>query len=138
MHIRSKFAALASTAVFATGLVAFAAAPADATGPCGSGYAEVKSYNIPAKGPKKGVLRVYYSSRTGKNCALAYGYGSTYGKATYKSVTISVTDGTQADHDYGNFKKYAGPVYVSARHKCISLSGWIEKTKVNLTKVHCR
>ncbi|MER6951114.1 hypothetical protein ABT294_44590 [Nonomuraea sp. NPDC000554] len=141
MHTRSKLAVLAS-AVMVSGWLVASAAPAGATstamaGPCGSGYNRVGVYAIPKSGPRTGTLEVYYNSGTGKNCALAYGYGSTAGKKTYKSVTIGVSSGTQADHDYGQFAQYAGPVYTSARNKCINVSGWIGKTHRDLTKVHC-
>ncbi|AWS44251.1 hypothetical protein [Streptosporangium sp. 'caverna'] len=136
MHTRSKLAILAGVAMISTGLVA-GATPAGATGPCGSGYSQVGSYPIPKTGPQKGTLKVYYSSRSGKNCALAYGYGATYGKATYKSVTIGLTAGTRAEHDYGNYKLYAGPIYLAAAHKCIEVSGFIGTANRVLSKVHC-
>ncbi|MEO3875615.1 hypothetical protein ABGB18_43115 [Nonomuraea sp. B12E4] len=141
MRTRSKLAVLSGVVMVAGGLVtgatAASASTAAAASPCGSGYGRVGVYAIPKTGARKGTLEVYYSSKTGKNCALAYGYGATYNHKTYKSVLISVSDGTRADHDYGQFSRYAGPVYVSAPHKCIDVSGWIVGTKRVLSRVHC-
>lgn len=136
MRIRSKIAAAASVAMVSSWLVA-TAAPAGAAGPCGSGYLRVGVYDIPKTGTKKGVLEVYYNSGSGKNCALSYGYGSTYGTATYKAVGISLPTGDGWDDYEGNFKNYAGPVYVLAKGKCIDLVGAVDTAVRYEMYVHC-
>jgi hypothetical protein len=122
---------------FTTTLVA-GTAPASATGPCGSSYTRVGVYAIPSSGTRTGTLEVYYSSSTGKNCALAYGYGSYYGTKTWKGVSISRADGSGEDVDGDYYEYYAGPVYISAPGQCIdvlaSIPAWND-TKLN--NVHC-
>ncbi|TDD23412.1 hypothetical protein [Nonomuraea diastatica] len=142
---RTKFTAVASAAVLAAGIVSTIAVPASAAavGPCGSGYKLVGTYNISKDGQKFGVLEVRWNAGTGKNCALAYGSGSNYGRADYKAVRIRSSDKTSwADTDWGNFSKYAGPVYVAAKNKCIDVSAHVEgrsgkKGFVYKRDVHC-
>ncbi|MFI6457314.1 hypothetical protein ACIBF6_37880 [Streptosporangium amethystogenes] len=137
MRIRSKIATLASAALVSTWLVA-GATPASAAGPCGGGYSRVGVYAIPASGARTGTLEVYYNSSSGKNCALTYGYGSYAGRVNRKQVGISLAGKSAwAGVDNGMFKYYAGPVYVSARGKCISLRGQVATGVRNLNRVHC-
>lgn len=72
-----KLGTLMAGAVLASTALVAGAAPAGAAGPCGSSYSRIGVYRIPESGTRTGTLEVYYSSSTGKNCALAYGYGST-------------------------------------------------------------
>ncbi|RSM98092.1 hypothetical protein DMB42_44560 [Nonomuraea sp. WAC 01424] len=68
-----KLATLLAGAALATSTTLVAgAAPAGAAGPCGSGYSRVGVYDIGVQkyGYRTGILEVYYSSSTGKNCAL--------------------------------------------------------------------
>ncbi|MCO6010098.1 spore-associated protein A [Actinoallomurus purpureus] len=130
--------AVAATVALASSWAVGAAAPAYATGPCGSGYTRIDVYDISTKsGVKKGSLELYYSSASGKNCALAYGVGSTYGTTTYKSVSIA-RSGDYWTPDFGDFKYYAGPVYVSAANTCIDLEGQIGSDADRVVNgVHC-
>ncbi|GGK75937.1 hypothetical protein Ppa06_39980 [Planomonospora parontospora subsp. parontospora] len=68
---------------------------------------------------------MYYSSSAGKNCALTYGYGAYADTASWKRVTISRGDGSGEDTDTGQYKYYAGPVYVSASGQCIDVAGTV-------------
>ncbi|OUD00122.1 hypothetical protein [Streptosporangium minutum] len=137
MRTRSKIATLASAALVSTWLVA-GAAPASAAGPCGGGYSRVGVYAIPASGARTGTLEVYYSSSSGKNCALAYGYGSYAGRVTRKAVALGLGGATAwAGADNGMFAHYAGPVYVSARGKCIDVRGQVGAKVRHLNRVHC-
>jgi hypothetical protein len=130
---------LAGAALASTTLVA-GATPASAAGPCGSSYTRVGVYNIGIEkyGYRTGILEVYYSSSTGKNCALTYGDGPYANTTSWKGVTISRGDGSGKDTDADNYKYYAGPVYVSAPGQCIDVEGispsW---TSVKLNNVHC-
>jgi hypothetical protein len=137
MRSRDTLAILASTVMISAGLVAVAT-PAGASGPCGSGYSRVGTYAIPKTGKRTGTLQIYYNSGSGKNCALAYGYGATYGKNTYKMAAISVSGGSRwIGYESGTYKYYAGPVYVSARHKCIDINGWVGSVGRVERRVHC-
>ncbi|MGN9840137.1 hypothetical protein ACTMTI_18635 [Nonomuraea sp. H19] len=140
MRFRSKLAGLAGMALAVTAL----AAPAEAAATvCGSSYTKVGSYAIPQTGTRVGTLEVYYSSSTGKNCALAVGYGSTYGVKNTKAVYIGLAGPgvPWADDNSGSFEYYAGPVYVSAPGKCIAVQGVIFKGSTHYTRhldsVHC-
>lgn len=140
LRLRSKLATLAGMALAVTA----PAAPAEAAaGACGSSYTLVGSYAIPQTGTRVGTLEVHYSSSTGKNCALAVGYGSTYGVKNTKAVYIGLAGPgvPWADSNSGSFAYYAGPVYVSAPGKCIAVQGVIFKGGSQYTRhldrVHC-
>ncbi|NBE97539.1 hypothetical protein FE391_27495 [Nonomuraea sp. KC401] len=144
--MRTKLAAVVSAGVLAAGIISTSAAPASAASaasPCGSGYKLVGAYNINKGGQKYGLLEIRWNARTGKNCALAYGSGSNYGRSDYKSVRIRSSDkNSWADTDWGDFSRYAGPVYVAAKNKCIDVAAHIEGTSgkkgyVYKRDVHC-
>ncbi|GAA2876019.1 spore-associated protein A [Nonomuraea rubra] len=145
MRIHRMPATLASVVALAACAVTLTATPAGASGaanPCGSGYKLVGSYTIAKDGTKYGTLEVRWSAATGKNCALAYGFGANYGRADYKSVRIETTGSTRwADTDWGDYKYYAGPVYVSARNTCINVAAHVRGTRgtgfVSKRSVHC-
>ena len=130
---------LAGTALAATTTLVAGAAPAGAAGPCGSSYSRIGVYAISrGDGTRTGTLEVYYSSSSGKNCALTYGYGSFANTTSWKRVTISRGDGSGEVTDAGHYKTYAGPVYVSAPGQCIDVAGtvpdWVTR---ELNNVHC-
>ncbi|MCO6010097.1 hypothetical protein NE236_34535 [Actinoallomurus purpureus] len=131
--------AMAATVALASSWAVGAAAPAYATGPCGSGYTRIDVYDISTKsGVKKGSLELYYDSASGKNCALAYGVGSTYGTTTFKQVKIARSTDPLWTPDQGYFKYYAGPVSVSAAGVCIDLEAQIGTDAYALeNNVHC-
>ncbi|MGP3918045.1 hypothetical protein [Nonomuraea sp. 10N515B] len=138
MRTRKLATLLAGAALAASTTLVAGATPASAAGPCGSSYSRVGVYAIPQSGTRTGTLEVYYSSSTGKNCALAYGYGSTYGATTWKGVSISRADGSGYDPDADYYQYYAGPVYVSAPGQCIDVTGTVVAGKVTeLNNVHC-
>ncbi|MEV4833917.1 hypothetical protein AB0K05_05305 [Nonomuraea sp. NPDC049486] len=138
MRTRKLATLLAGTALAATTTLVAGAAPAGAAGPCGSSYSRVGVYAVSKNGTRTGTLEVYYSSSTGKNCALTYGYGQYDGTTSWKHVTISRGDGSGADTDAGNYKYYAGPVYVSAPGQCIDVSATVPAwTILELNNVHC-
>lgn len=130
---------LAGTALAASTTLVVGAAPASAAGPCGSSYSRVGVYPISrGDGTRTGTLEVYYSSSARKNCALTYGYGPYANTTSWKRVTISRGDGSGEDTNAGQFKYYAGPVYVSAPGQCIDVAGtvpdWVTR---ELNNVHC-
>ncbi|MEO3891290.1 hypothetical protein [Nonomuraea sp. B5E05] len=141
MRFRNGLAAVASVAMASAWLVG-TAAPASAAGPCGSGYKLVGTYNIKLGGSKYGILEIRWNSGKGRNCAVAYGRGSTYGSKAYKSVRIKTSGASSwADSDSGQFEYYAGPVYVSARDKCITVLATVKGSggygDVRVDRVHC-
>jgi hypothetical protein len=127
-------AALAATTTLVAG-----AAPASATGPCGSSYTRVGVYSVKrGDGTRTGTLEVYYSSTTRKNCALTYGYGAYANTPSWKSVVISRGDGTGSDPDSGRYTYHAGPVYVSAPGQCIDVEATVpDWVTLKLNNVHC-
>ncbi|MEV6041602.1 spore-associated protein A [Nonomuraea sp. NPDC052116] len=133
----SKLAAVMGSVLIAGGLLTGLAAPASATGPCGSGYNRVGVYAIPESGTRVGTLEVYYNSSSGKNCALTYGYGSTAGTTTFKGVSIRLSGSYQGETEGGNYVYYAGPVYTSAPGKCIDVQGSVKNAKRWVGSVHC-
>ncbi|GAA3680805.1 hypothetical protein GCM10022224_051250 [Nonomuraea antimicrobica] len=142
MNLRHKSAAAVGVAMLATLFVSAAATPASAAGPCGSGYNLVGTYSISLHGMKYGTLEVRWNGSTGKNCALAYGTGSNYGRSALKSARIKVAGADNwADSEVGTYKYYAGPVYVAARGECITVFGSIKgDSKLATTRkenVHC-
>lgn len=55
---------------------------------------------------------------------------------THKAVTLGLTGGGHAAHEHGRFAQYAGLVYVSARHKCIDVTGVIGNAVRAVRGVH--
>ncbi|MFI7230499.1 spore-associated protein A [Nonomuraea angiospora] len=132
----SKLAAVVGSALIAGGLLTGLAAPASAAGPCGSGYGLLTSYPIKSGDELRAYLDVYYSSSSGKNCAVTRatkfaGTPHSMGVGMSRSGSTWVSDSSE------NYAYYAGPVYVSARGSCIDLwanDGW---ASLQLNKVHC-
>jgi hypothetical protein len=140
MRTPGKLATLLAGATLGCTALVAGAAPAGAAGPCGSSYSRIGVYNIGIQkyGYRTGILEVYYSSSTGKNCALVYGDGPYANTTSWKAVSISRGDGSGKDSNAGNFKYYAGPVYVSAPGQCIDVEGTSpDWTSTVLNNVHC-
>ncbi|SEH03621.1 hypothetical protein SAMN05444920_14035 [Nonomuraea solani] len=123
MRTRKLATLLIGAALAAAPTLVAGAAPAGAAGPCGSGYSRIGVYSITKDGTRTGTLEVHYSSGTGKNCALTYGYGAYANTTSWKRVTISRGDGSGSSTDAGRYESYAGPVYVSASGQCIDVAG---------------
>ncbi|MFC4008580.1 hypothetical protein ACFOY2_15220 [Nonomuraea purpurea] len=134
-----KLATLLAGAALATSTtLVVGAAPASAAGPCGSSYSRIGAYRIPEDGTRTGTLEVYYSSSTGRNCALTYGYGAYANTTSWKAVRISKGDGSGGQKNGGQFTYYAGPVYVSAPGQCIDVVGEVPAgVSLELNNVHC-
>ncbi|TXS38371.1 spore-associated protein A [Streptomyces sp. OR43] len=106
-------------------VLAPSASAASPSAACGSGYSRVGHYSVdPIYGSgAAGYLDIYYSSGTGKNCAVVYPTSENQGETTEMWVHISKANGTSADYDLGDYTYYAGPVYVSAPGDCIDAQG---------------
>ncbi|MFD7233571.1 spore-associated protein A [Streptomyces sp. NPDC059881] len=128
---RRIVAVATSAAAISAGLLAMpTAAQAAPVGSCGSSYGQVGSYNVTR--PWEGVagrIDVYYSSATGKNCAITRPNASLAGKAGKIWVYIerSTSGAAECDGHGANYRYYAGPVYISARGACIDVRGGMNK-----------
>ncbi len=87
---------------------------------CGSSYGSLKQYEIRSSGPNSrrvGWIDTYYSSSTGKNCAIARGDDAQASgfSEIWVGIGLSGTDHWAEENGQGsNYTKYAGPVYVYA------------------------
>ncbi|MCX5078543.1 hypothetical protein ACFWBF_09535 [Streptomyces sp. NPDC060028] len=95
---------------------------------CGSSYGSLKQY--PVRGTdntRVGWIDTYYSSATGKNCAIVRGDDSRASGFNHIEVAIGLSGAagwTQTDGAGVNYTKYAGPVYVYAPgNTCIDVWG---------------
>ncbi|GAA2399459.1 hypothetical protein GCM10010404_66570 [Nonomuraea africana] len=136
---------LAGSAVALTGGPAQAAA-----GQCAGSRIEhlaVKSHS----GTVKGYLNIYYDARTGYNCARLDSAGAYWGKRKTMAVTLHTCKNKTPDYfackpievvkDEGRYAKYAGPVKLYGRNRCISASAVIEPGNDEAVRVtpsfHC-
>jgi hypothetical protein len=109
--------AVAGTAVLAP--QASAATRAAYNGVCGSGYKVVNSAPI----GQKGTVYLTYNSAKGKNCVVTVRNAA--GSPVPMFAYLYAYDG-EYQEDVGDYTSYAGPVYVSARGKCVDWAGGID------------
>ncbi len=112
-----------------------ASAAASYNGACGSGYSVIDTMDV-----GDGTAYLTYSGASGKNCVVTV--TDTQGTPTVLDArlrlhrTDTVWKSTEAD--FGTYKYYAGPLYVSAANKCID---WGGAAASNYTRVdygvHC-
>lgn len=117
------------TAVVAVGAGLLAAAPAAGAattgatasynGVCGSGYKVVNSMPIGGAG----TVYLTYNSASGKNCTVTV--RNSTGSPTYMVAYVRNIDSGEDQYDEGEYRSYAGPVYVSARGACVEWGGVI-------------
>ncbi|MEV1022424.1 spore-associated protein A [Streptomyces sp. NPDC050264] len=111
-----------------------AASPAQAagySGACGSGYSVIDSMSV-----TNGLARAYltYNSSNGYNCVVTM---NNTGSTHFLDAAVEVSGGDWV-RDRGNYKSYAGPVYVYAAGKCIDWGGSADSATVNLKwNDHC-
>ncbi|WP_232835300.1 spore-associated protein A [Actinocorallia populi] len=136
VRIAKKITTLGLAAVAATAGAVATAAPASAAtyaGECGSGYAVVNKDAIGTKG----TVFLTYNASTGKNCAIAK--RNTAGSP----VLIEVGLGANPVGSHwpafqgGQFRSYAGPVYLYAPGKCVDWMGRISGTEGGKRKTNC-
>lgn len=128
-----SLAAVACTAAFAAPTVAGAeqANPYTAAGVCGAGYKPIDRHNL--VDGNNGILLaetvLTYNASTGRNCVVTLkryrvGLTSRYHDNVMAEVyTRPLTTPSNLDHDQGNYKFFAGPVYVYAPNKCVQWGG---------------
>jgi hypothetical protein len=113
----------AAIASLAGGMLIAGAPTASASGYCGSGYNMIDSYPMTHNGHVGGHIYLYYSGSSGYNCAVAVGSVS---GANHIGVGLSSDSATRNDPRMGsghNYHYYAGPIYVYARHSCVTVWG---------------
>lgn len=127
--VGTTVAALAGGLLMATAPTATAASSV-----CGSSYGLVGTYEMtknwgdPYVG---GHLYIYYSSATGKNCAVARPIARWAGDVDNLFVEIQRSQGWPYRDDdgalyRGSYHWYAGPVYTPARHQCIEATAHLD------------
>jgi hypothetical protein len=123
-----------TAAVLALALAApLAAAATNPYGPvrvCGSSYRVIGSHAV--TGPAGGVLGVAYltySRTTRKNCAVMIKRRA-IGVPTFSEVSLAAKGGNYMA-DNGDFRYFAGPLYVHAPGRCVIYGGRMRDAKGN-------
>jgi len=150
----TKIATLLLALVSAVGLTIVAAPAANAAG-YGCSGSLIDSYPVVNYGSTWGHVYLYYSSSTGKNCAVTVKNSNGYeGTATDTAIFLDRCTGTTPGHcgsisksvdDQGYYSYYAGPVSLYAAGHCIQIIGSIwgpshtndEHGVVTKVGVHC-
>lgn len=116
-----------STMIAGTG-VASASSPADkAVAACGSSYYVQRQQSM-GLGQNTTVF-LLYSASTRNNCVVTVKHenaGAYYGTATGLGAGIQAEGGSWKKDD-GDYKYYAGPVYLSAAGQCVRFWGHYEE-----------
>lgn len=117
---------------------------------CGSGYKLVGVEPLLVNGPTAltkpkepvGELEVFYNASTGRNCLVLQALGKYYGMKKRMFVRVcnhemdfNTKDCMGEKYDGGDFKYYAGPVYITAPHQCIYYSSGIYEPNSTMTYV---
>jgi hypothetical protein len=137
--------AAAMSALVLTASTAVASNPYTPTGVCGAGFGVIDHHRITGpKGGWLGTVYLLYNSRTGRNCSTLIKHRAV-GKATFAEASIAAPGGRGGyKADNGEFRYYAGPVYVAARHRCVIYGARMRDARGNggswITPqpVHCR
>ena len=122
-----------TAAVLALAVASPVASAANPYGPvrvCGSSYRVIGSHAV--TGPKGGVLGVaylLYSQRTQKNCA-AMIKRRAIGVASFSEVSLAAKGGRYMA-DGGEFRYFAGPLYVHAPGRCVIYGGRMRDARGN-------
>jgi serine/threonine-protein kinase len=105
--------------------------PYTAAGVCGPGYKVIDRHALTDGnwGVKLADVVLTYNAATGRNCVVTLkryrvGQAAKYGDWLYAELytrPLSTPGNTTAQS--GNFKFFAGPVYVTARSKCVQWGG---------------
>ncbi|WP_187368803.1 serine/threonine protein kinase [Baekduia soli] len=131
-NTRMVTVAVALIAVMALPAMAAAKAnPYTAAGVCGPGFKPIDRHRLVDGnwGQLLSEVVLTYNASTGQNCVVnlkryRVGQAEKYGDWLYAEVyTRPLTNPANLDSDQGNFKFFAGPVYVTARSKCVRWGG---------------
>ncbi|MEC4016138.1 spore-associated protein A [Streptomyces sp. H27-D2] len=125
-------AGIATMATATTASAAPAGAAAAYNGACGRGYSVVNSAAITGKG----TVYLTYNRTSGKNCVVTV--RNTTGSPVYIFTYLGRTDGSgDAVFDEGEYRSYAGPVYLAAKGACVDWGGTIQNVSVSVTGSNC-
>ena len=109
--------------------------PYTAAGVCGPGYKVIDRHPLYATNPYSGrpvrlaSVVLTYNARVGKNCAVTlkrYRVGKRapiFGDHLSVSLAARPLGPGTAAGNAGEFRYFAGPVYVPARHRCVQWAG---------------
>ncbi|MBB4790713.1 serine/threonine protein kinase [Streptomyces nodosus] len=114
--------------------VAHAATPAEqAVAACGSSYYVQRSYTL-GYGQSVTVFQLY-SASTKSNCVVTVKHESNtyYGRATGLGVGIQAEGGSMKKDD-GDYKYYAGPLYLNAPGTCVRF--WAHYDEIGASTIH--
>ncbi|MFG1698266.1 protein kinase [Nonomuraea sp. NPDC049309] len=104
--------------------------PYTATQVCGSGFSVQRSISFAG-----GVTYQLWNNSTGQNCAVTIKTAD-IGKSTSTGVTLEAQGGG-SQSDNGNYEYYAGPVKVSAKGKCVRISGYVGSGRSSADWANC-
>ncbi|MFF1284066.1 spore-associated protein A [Streptomyces sp. NPDC058299] len=114
-------AGTATAALLAAAPGASAVAQAAYNGACGSGYSVVNSAPV----GNKGTAYLTYSSSTGKNCLVMIRNLS--GDPVPMELYLNASgDEIHDNYDSGTYRSYAGPLYLSAKGRCVDWYGRLD------------
>jgi hypothetical protein len=126
-----SLAAIACTALAAPATSGAETNPYTAAGVCGAGYKPIDRHKL--VDGNNGILLaetvLTYNGATGKNCVVTlkrYRVGKVtryHDNVMAEVYTRPLSTPGNVDSDQGNFAYFAGPVYVSARDKCVQWGG---------------
>jgi hypothetical protein len=112
--------------------------PYTAAGVCGLGYRVIDRHRLYATDPSNGnrvllaTVVLTYNPAQGTNCAVTmkrYRVGQkapVFGDHLSVSLAARPLGPSTVDGDSGEFKWFAGPAYVPARHRCVQWAGSAE------------
>lgn len=130
--IRRLLPSVTALLVAAAGMVALTPGVASAAtynGKCGAGYRVIDQGNLAG-----GTVFLAYSRATGKNCVVTV--RDRPGERLFMAARVSLS-GQPWNSDEGQYTRYAGPVFVPARHQCIDWGGTIGSSEYYEYGVHC-
>jgi hypothetical protein len=136
MNLSKAAAATATCAATALAAALISAAPASAAtygGECGSGYSVVNSAPIGSKG----TVFLTYSAATGKNCVVAKRDTAGSPVLIEAGLGLNPVGNHWPAYDGGQYRSYAGPIYLSAAGKCVDWMGRISGTEGGKRKTNC-
>ena len=130
LRIRIAVTAAASTLLAAAVPALAAANPDTPAGVCGAGFGVIDQHAV--TGPKGGVLGtayLLYDRRSKRNCAVMIKRRAT-GTPTFAEVSLAAQGGRYMA-DGGEFRSYAGPLYVHAPGRCVIYGGRVHDAEGN-------
>ena len=125
MKIRKRLMGGIATLSLTAGVLGLAAAPAQAAGyngACGSGYSVIDSMSVGFEGA--GTTYLTYNSSNGYNCVVTVN-NTGITRWVDAEIEVSSSGGAGWVEDSGQYRYYAGPVYVYAADQCIDWGGYV-------------